>query len=178
MDEDRQGPQNAQSSALSRDSDDELIQSDQEKDNQPEAGGPSPQRTTFLWLTSSDLCICPSREDRPGGGKWTREDTDLSKAMSRLLRHESTLQLDQAGYAKLSDMLKHPRLRHLHPTMEWMMHIVQRNAKQRFALNEAGTRISAKQGHSIQVDPSQLLRKLGTGDIGDMVPYVCGQNDG
>ena len=90
--------------------------------------------------------------------------------MSRLLHHESTLQLDQAGYAKLSDMLRHPRLRRLHPTMEWMMHIVQHNAKQRFALNEAGTRIRAKQGHSIQVDPSQLLRKLGTGDIGDMVP--------
>ena len=112
----------------------------------------------------------PSREDRPGGDKWIREDTELSKAMSRLLRHESKLQLDQAGYAKLSDMLKHPRLRRLHPTTEWMMHIVRHNAKQRFALNEAGTHIRAKQGHSIQVDPSQLLRKLGTGDIGDMVP--------
>ena len=172
MDEDRQGPQNAQSSALSRDSDDvELIQSDQEKDNQPEAkaGPPHREQPSSGSQAPTSASGGPSREDRPGGGKWTREDTELSKAMSRL-RHESTLQLDQAGYAKLLDMLKHPRLRHLHPTMEWMMHIVRHNAKQRFALNEAGTHIRAKQGHSIQVDPSQLLRKLGTGDIGDMVP--------
>ena len=106
----------------------------------------------------------------PGASRWTREDTQLSKAMSQLLRHKSNLTLDQAGYAKLSDMLVHPRLRHLNPTLEWVMHIVRLNAKQRFALNEAGTHIRAKQGHSIKVDPSKLLRKLGTGDIGDMIP--------
>ena len=106
----------------------------------------------------------------PGASRWTREDTQLSKAMSQLLRHKSNLTLDQAGYAKLSDMLVHPRLRNLNPTLEWMMHIVRLNAKQRFALNEAGTHIRAKQGHSIKVDPSKLLRKLGTGDIGDMIP--------
>ena len=106
----------------------------------------------------------------PGASRWTREDTQLSKAMSQLLRHKPNLTLDQAGYAKLSDMLVHPRLRNLNPTLEWMMHIVRLNAKQRFALNEAGTHIRAKQGHSIKVDPSKLLRKLGTGDIGDMIP--------
>ena len=106
----------------------------------------------------------------PGASRWTREDTQLSKAMSQLLRHKSNLTLDQAGYAKLSDMLVYPRLRHLNPTLEWVMHIVRLNAKQRFALNEAGTHIRAKQGHSIKVDPSKLLRKLGTGDIGDMIP--------
>ena len=47
---------------------------------------------------------------------------------------------------------------------------VQHNFKQRFALNEAGTHIRAKQGHSIKVDPSKLLRQLGTEDIGDMIP--------
>ena len=179
MDEDRQGPQNAPSSALSRDSDDvELIQSDQEKDNQPEAkaGPPHREQPSSGSQAPTSASGGPSREDRPGGGKWTREDTELSKAMSRLLRHESTLQLDQAGYAKLSDMLRHPRLRHLHPTMEWMMHIVRHNAKQRFARNEAGARTRANQGHSTQVDPSQLLRKLGTGDIGDMVPTTYFSN--
>ena len=51
-----------------------------------------------------------------------------------------------------------------------MLHVVQHNFKQRFALNEAGTHIRAKQGHSIKVDPSKLLHQLRTEDIGDMIP--------
>ena len=37
-------------------------------------------------------------------------------------------------------------------------------------MNAAGTHIRAVQGHSIQVDPSKLLRQLESGDIGNMVP--------
>ena len=166
----RQERRQVRSSTLSNDSDDvEIIQSDR---SQPEmlAGSHPKESTASGSQAKASASTGPSREDRPGASKWTQEDTKLSKAMSRPLRHKSKLKLDEAGYAKLSDMLEHPRLGDLNPTKEWMMHIVQHNFKQRFALNEAGTHIRAKQGHSIKVDPSKLLRQLGTEDIGDMIP--------
>ena len=169
----RQERRQVRSSTLNNDSDDvEIIQSDRAQGSQPEmlAGSHPTESTASGSQAKASASTGPSREDRPGASKWTQEDTKLSKAMSRLLRHKSKLKLDEAGYAKLSDMLEHPRLRDLNPTKEWMMHIVQRNFKQRFALNEAGTHIRAKQGHSIKVDPSKLLRQLGTEDIGDMIP--------
>ena len=91
---------------------------------------------------------------------WTQADTDLSKAMTRVLRHRSNLQLDEAGYAKLTEVLAHPVMRRIHPTMDWMMYIVKANAKRRFALDETGTLIRAVQGHSIPVASSQLFRRL------------------
>ena len=109
---------------------------------------------------------CAAGHPRP----WTHQDTDLSKALSRVLRHRSNLHRDEAGYAKLADVLVHPLIRRHRPTMEWIVYIVKANDKQRYALDEAGTRIRAVQGHSIPVDSSKLLRQLETGDIGDMVP--------
>ena len=160
-------------STLSNDSDDvAVVQSDWAPGSQPEMlTGSHPRGSAASGsLAKAPASTGPSREDRPGASKWTQEDTKLSKALSRLLRHKSNLKLDEAGYAKLSDMLEHPRLRDMKPTKEWMLHVVQRNFKQRFALNEAGTHIRAKQGHSVKVDPSKLLRQLGTEDIGDMIP--------
>ena len=149
-----------------------IIESEQAKDSKPKSMADSQSKETMASGPHSQASASSGHSHGvgPGANRWTREDTQLSKAMSQLLRHKSKLKLDQAGYAKLSDMLVHPRLRNLNPTLEWMMHIVRLNAKQRFALNEAGTHIRAKQGHSIKVDPSKLLRKLGTGDIGDMIP--------
>ena len=109
---------------------------------------------------------CAAGQSRP----WTRQDTALSKAISRALRHRSNLRLDEAGYANLADVLVHPILRRHRPTRDWVEYIVKANAKQRFALDKAGTRIRAVQGHSIPVDSSKLLRQLESGDIGDMVP--------
>ena len=101
---------------------------------------------------------------------WTQADTDLSKAMTRVLRHRSNLQLDEAGYAKLTEVLAHPVMRRIHPTMDWMMYIVKANAKRRFALDETGTLIRAVQGHSIPVASSQLFRRLESRDFGATVP--------
>ena len=100
---------------------------------------------------------------------WTKQDKDLSKALSGVLRHRSNLHRDRAGYAKLADVLVHPLIRRHRPTIEWIAYIV-KDAKQRFSLDETGTHIRAVQGHSIHVDSSQLLRQLEKGDIGDMVP--------
>ena len=146
------------SSTLSNDSDDvAVVLSDWAPGSQPEmlTGSHPPKSAASGSLAKASASTGPSREDRPEASKWTPEDTKLSKAMSRLLRHKSNLKLDEAGYAKLSDMLEHPRLRDMKPTKERMMHVVQHNFKQRFALNEAGTHIRAKQGHSIKVDPSK-----------------------
>ena len=114
----------------------------------------------------SRTSACNASQLRP----WTQQDTDLSKALTRVLRHRSNLKLDEAGYAKLTDVLVHPLTRRLKPTMDWIMYIVRANAKQRFALDEAGARIRAVQGHSIPVDSAQLLRRLESGDLGETVP--------
>ena len=168
----RRGQQSTQYSTPSRDSEEvEILESERAKDKPELIAGPHSRESTASGSQSrASASAGPSQEYGPGANRWTSEDTKLSKAMSHLLRHKSNLKLDLAGYAKLSDMLVHPRLRILNPTLEWMMHIVRHNDKKRFALSEAGTHIRAKQGHSIQVDPSKLLRKLATGDIGDMVP--------
>ena len=77
---DRQGQQNAQSSALSRDSDDvELIQSDQEKDSQSEVKAYPPLREQPSSGSQAPASASggPSREDRPGGDKCTRSSARL-----------------------------------------------------------------------------------------------------
>ena len=157
-------------STLSNDSDDvAVVLSDWAPGSQPEMlTGSHPRGSAASGsLPKAPASTGPSREDRPGASKWTQAQQGYVQTP---LRHKSNLKLDEAGYAKLSDMLEHPRLRDMKPTKEWMLHVVQRNFKQRFALNEAGTHIRAKQGHSIKVDPSKLLRQLGTEDIGDMIP--------
>ena len=120
------------SSTLSNDSDDvAVVLSDWAPGSQPEMlTGSHPRGSAASGsLAKASASTGPSREDRPEASKWTPEDTKLSKAMSRLLRHKSNLKLDEAGYAKLSDMLEHPRLRDMKPTKERMMHVVQHNFK-------------------------------------------------
>ena len=101
---------------------------------------------------------------------WTRADTDLSKALSQVLRHRSTLRLDDAGFASIKDVLDNPRIRSHRPTSAWLHYIIKANDKRRFALDETGTRVRAVQGHSVPIDSSQLLRQLALGDFGSLVP--------
>ena len=101
---------------------------------------------------------------------WTRADTDLSKALSQVLRHRSTLRLDDAGFAGIKDVLDNPRIRSHRPTSAWLHYIIKANDKRRFALGETGTRVRAVQGHSVHIDSSQLLWQLALGDFGSLVP--------
>ena len=80
---------------------------------------------------------------------WTRADTDLSKALSQVLRHRSTLRLDDAGFAHIKDVLDNPRIKSHRPTSTWLHYIIKANDKRRFALDETGTRVRAVQGHSV-----------------------------
>ncbi len=77
-----------------------------------------------------------------------------SRFLSLILRHRPEaigLTLDDAGWAGIEDILRlaPPDLR---LTRERIDRAVAENGKQRFAISEDGTRIRARQGHSIEVD--------------------------
>lgn len=78
-----------------------------------------------------------------------------SKFLSLVLRHRPQrigLELDQQGWAKVSDVL-HLMTVAGHPlTRDRLREVVAQNDKQRFSLSEDGERIRARQGHSIDID--------------------------
>jgi len=80
-----------------------------------------------------------------------------SKFLSYVLRHhpgEVHLVLDKAGYADVDDLLTkawaHKKAKGL--TRELLEEVVATNNKKRFEFDETGTKIRARQGHSIPVD--------------------------
>ncbi|VUC22062.1 unnamed protein product [Clonostachys rosea] len=109
-----------------------------------------------------------------GGGGMSRE-VQISKALSRLLRHQAEnagITLDGEGYAPLDRVLAWGPLRSLQVSFEDIQSAVSNNEKQRFALKpnpatnpELSTEsttpsdylIRANQGHSIKVESSGLL---------------------
>jgi putative RNA 2'-phosphotransferase len=90
-----------------------------------------------------------------------------SKFLSLVLRHQPGLigiNLDPQGWVNTGVLLQQMNLHGHAVTAELLQHVVQANAKQRFAFSECGTRIRASQGHSVAVDlglhpsePPQLL---------------------
>ncbi|KAK3692072.1 KptA family-domain-containing protein [Podospora appendiculata] len=112
-----------------------------------------------------------------GGGVKGR-DVDLSRALSKLLRHQAAsagITLDNEGYAPLDRVLQYGPIRALKPTFSEIQTAVRESDKQRFAmkpnpatnstLDESSTDpadwlIRANQGHSIKVDSSSLLTPL------------------
>ncbi|KAL8812253.1 MAG: hypothetical protein Q9223_007338, partial [Gallowayella weberi] len=104
----------------------------------------------------------------------SREET-ISRAMSYVLRHgaeKEKLKLDESGYINCEALLNWHRLRSLHVTFPEMQHIVDTNAKQRFALIPTPTStdsnstkpsdflIRASQGHSLAIASENLLNPL------------------
>ncbi|KAK4123694.1 hypothetical protein N657DRAFT_690388 [Parathielavia appendiculata] len=112
-----------------------------------------------------------------GGGSGSRE-VDLSRALSRLLRHQARnagVALDREGFAPLDQVLQWGPIRSLAPTFPEIINAVRNSDKQRFALkpnpatnpdlNESSTDpsdwlIRANQGHSIKLDSEHLLKPL------------------
>ena len=132
-------------------------------------GGNSPadsaQRLSSGRITSrTETGLC--KQKRP----WSRADTDLSKTLSQVLRHKSQLSLGCAGYASVQAILENPRIKKHHATEDWLRFIIRENAKKRFTLNETGTHVRAAQGHSVRIDPTQLLQRLNLADFGNRVP--------
>ncbi|KAJ8322584.1 tRNA 2'-phosphotransferase [Batrachochytrium dendrobatidis] len=85
------------------------------------------------------------------------EEVRISKALSYLLRHgaeKERLVIESDGFVKLKDILS--RKQFSGQTLESIQHLVESNAKQRFALRQDPTTlqwsIRANQGHSINVN--------------------------
>ncbi|KAK4157231.1 KptA family-domain-containing protein [Chaetomidium leptoderma] len=115
-----------------------------------------------------------------GGGEGGRDrrEVDLSRALSRLLRHQAGnagIELDREGFVGLERVLQWGPLRSLAPTFPEILNAVHNSDKQRFALkpnpatnpdlDESSTDpshwlIRANQGHSIKLDSEHLLKPL------------------
>ncbi|MHA2063717.1 MAG: RNA 2'-phosphotransferase [Candidatus Thorarchaeota archaeon] len=78
------------------------------------------------------------------------KDKKISKKLSYCLRHnpgQFGLTLDKQGWVSVFDLLKAFSL-----GRDRLEHIVKTNNKKRFEFNDKGTKIRARQGHSIEVD--------------------------
>lgn len=80
---------------------------------------------------------------------------EISKAMSYWLRHapeKGGLTLDDSGWTPVDDVLAALARKRLTDSVEVLRQVVADSDKQRFELSEDGTRIRARQGHSVEVD--------------------------
>ncbi|OBT87829.1 hypothetical protein VE02_02138 [Pseudogymnoascus sp. 03VT05] len=114
---------------------------------------------------------------RSGGGGQSR-DVQVSKALSKLLRHDAVkagLELDDEGFAGVGEVLQWNRLKPLKVTFDDILTSVSDNSKQRFALKlnhrltpppeptsttPSDWLIRANQGHSIAIESSALLTPI------------------
>ncbi|OLN93896.1 tRNA 2'-phosphotransferase 1 [Colletotrichum chlorophyti] len=126
-----------------------------------------------------------------GGGGGQGREVLVSKALSKLLRHQAEnagIRLDDGGYAPLDKVLAYGPIRSLKVTFPDIQAAVTTSDKQRFALktnpatNPAGDETStdpshwlirANQGHSIKVDSAALLTPitLEAGNVPDVVVH-------
>src|SRR5262245_46322202 len=85
----------------------------------------------------------------------THDAIRVSKFLSLVLRHEperSGLTLDTQGWADIDELIALAGAQGMALTRETIAHVVATSDKQRFALDEAGQRIRANQGHSVDID--------------------------
>lgn len=78
-----------------------------------------------------------------------------SKALSKYLRHDPGaigLALGPGGWVGIDDLLRGLAGRGIRVTREELGEVVAGNDKKRFAIDEAGEKIRAQQGHSVEVD--------------------------
>ncbi|KAG8665925.1 tRNA 2'-phosphotransferase [Fusarium poae] len=112
---------------------------------------------------------------RGGGGGGQGREVQVSKALSRLLRHQAAnagIQLDDEGFARLDAVLAWNPLRSLKVTLDDVQTAVSTDGKQRFTLkpnsatnpsldtkstSPADYLIRANQGHSIKLESANLL---------------------
>ncbi len=79
----------------------------------------------------------------------------VSKLLSRVLRHNPQrigLTLDAQGWAEIDTLIACVAREGMVLTRELILEVVATSDKQRFALDEAGRRIRANQGHSVDID--------------------------
>lgn len=84
-----------------------------------------------------------------------KEITRFSKFLSLVLRHKPEtigIALDENGWTDVGTLLDKAGQAGVALTPELLRHIVDTNAKKRFAFDETGARIRASQGHSIDIE--------------------------
>src|SRR5438046_888165 len=84
-----------------------------------------------------------------------RRRVKISKYMSKHLRHEPErlgLTLAPGGWVAIDDLLAACDRNHFSVTRAELEEVVASSDKQRFAIDDTGTRIRANQGHSVEVD--------------------------
>ena len=85
----------------------------------------------------------------------THDLTKVSKFLSLVLRHRPErigLVLDANGWADIGHLIERAGANGMALTREIVLQVVVTSDKQRFALDAAGLRIRANQGHSIDID--------------------------
>ena len=110
----------------------------------------------------------------------TRDEVQLSKALSKLLRHDAirmNVAISQEGWVLVSDALRYANQKKRPQQPPWseedVARVVNGNDKQRFALRERGdgrSEVRANQGHSMDgIDLTQLcgtrIRRLEDGEV-------------
>lgn len=103
----------------------------------------------------------PKTPQNPKGDR----DTQISKALSKLLRHgavKEKLSIDEAGFVAVNEILNHNRLKTHKATLEDLKRVVDTNDKQRFKLLQDGGKllICANQGHSIKAITTDNLQAI------------------
>jgi putative RNA 2'-phosphotransferase len=87
--------------------------------------------------------------------EWSPELTRASKFLLLVLRQRPAatgVTVDANGWAEIDALLAGAREARVPLTRDLLVLVVETNPKQRFAIDETGTRIRAVQGHSIDVD--------------------------
>ncbi|KAK9436170.1 RNA 2'-phosphotransferase [Metarhizium brunneum] len=116
----------------------------------------------------------PSGRRGGRGGRPEGREVQLSKALSRLLRHQAEnagIKLDEEGFAPLDRVLSWGPIKSLSPSLQEVKDVVETNAKKRFTLrpadplapeppSAAGYLIRANQGHSLKVDETALFEPI------------------
>jgi putative RNA 2'-phosphotransferase len=85
----------------------------------------------------------------------TNDIVKVSKFLSLVLRHKPEhigLTLDREGWAEIDELIARAGAHGTPLTRERVLQVVESSDKQRFALDPAGRRIRANQGHSVEVD--------------------------
>jgi len=83
-----------------------------------------------------------------------KDNTRLGKFLSLVLRHQPEsigIVLDENGWTDLNTLIVQASKHGVQLSVDVVKHIVDTNAKKRFALNESFDRIRANQGHSVDV---------------------------
>jgi putative RNA 2'-phosphotransferase len=125
----------------------------------------------------------PALGQREAGGVPDRRSVRVSKFLALVLRHDPGrigIELDPSGWAGIDELLAASGASGFPITREELEEVVAHNPKRRFAIDPAGNRIRANQGHSIEVDlglvPTQPPEVLYHGTARRNLPAIV--NDG